>query len=193
MTNPVDRQKPPVLTNPVDRQKPSDLFWPILSRYKDHLTCPDQSFGQTKTTWPVLTNPVDRQKPPDLFWPILWTDKNHLTYSDQSCGQTKTTWPVLTNPMDRQKPSDLFWPILWALAAAWRSFWGLKSLSTKMTVSAAVRFNPWPPVNDKDKQVQYNTNLSVPLSKLHVCLLFRTCINKIFKICAQKLFFTHVQ
>ena len=168
-----------LLIDPEEKQKSPELFRLILWKDKNHLTCYNQFCGETI--------------PPDLSWPILWRDKNHLTCYDQSCGQTKTTWPVLTNPMDRQKPSDLFWPILWALAAAWRSFWGLKSLSTKMTVSAAVRFNPWPPVNDKGKQVQYNTNLSVPLSKLHVCLLFRTCINKIFKICAQKLFFTHVQ
>lgn len=44
--------------------------------------------------------------------------------------------------------SHLFWPIRWALAAACKSFWGLKSLSTKITVSAAVKFMPTPPENN---------------------------------------------
>lgn len=39
----------------------------------------------------------------------------------------------------------LFWPMRWLRAAACKSFWGLKSLSIKMTVSAAVRFIPTPP------------------------------------------------
>lgn len=41
--------------------------------------------------------------------------------------------------------NHLLWPIRWQRAAACRSFWGLKSLSMKMTVSAAVRFRPTPP------------------------------------------------
>lgn len=43
-----------------------------------------------------------------------------------------------------------FWPILWALAAACTSFCGLKSLSTKITVSAAVRLIPTPPWKIKE-------------------------------------------
>ena len=39
----------------------------------------------------------------------------------------------------------LVWPMRWQRAAACKSFWGLKSLSMKMTVSAAVRFIPTPP------------------------------------------------
>lgn len=39
----------------------------------------------------------------------------------------------------------LSWPMRWLRAAACKSFWGLKSLSIKMTVSAAVRFIPTPP------------------------------------------------
>lgn len=49
--------------------------------------------------------------------------------------------------------SHLFWPIRWALAAACKSFCGLKSLSTKITVSAAVRFMPTPPVNHTQDSV----------------------------------------
>ncbi len=43
------------------------------------------------------------------------------------------------------RSSYLVCPILCARAAACRSFWGLKSLSTKITVSADTRFKPCPP------------------------------------------------
>lgn len=38
-----------------------------------------------------------------------------------------------------------FWPRRWQRSSAWRSIWGLKSTSCKMTVSARVKFKPCPP------------------------------------------------
>lgn len=46
----------------------------------------------------------------------------------------------------------LVWPIRWARAAACRSFCGLKSLSTNMTVSADIKFKPWPPTERKKEE-----------------------------------------
>lgn len=43
-------------------------------------------------------------------------------------------------------PAHLVCPMRWALAAACRSFCGLKSLSTNSTVSAPTRLSPTPPV-----------------------------------------------
>ena len=65
------------------------------------------------------------------------------------------------NPWQTLTP-HLFWPIRWQRAAACRSFWGLKSLSMKITVSAAVRFKPTPPAKtehqvwEQRKLVTYN-------------------------------------
>lgn len=81
--------------------------------------------------------------------------------------------------------NHLLWPIRWQRAAACRSFWGLKSLSMKMTVSAAVRFRPTPPAKQRSVCVWATACFC------HALLVDLTW--KIAQLHTQKLLFFHVQ
>lgn len=87
-------------------------------------------------------------------WVLLYTVKLTYMQKNMTCPFLKILWFSKVDQSEVLQHSllgiffhthHLFWPIRWQRAAACKSFWGLKSLSIKMTVSAAVRFMPTPP------------------------------------------------
>lgn len=53
----------------------------------------------------------------------------------------------------------MVWPIRWQRDAAWTSFWGLKSESMKITVSADIKFKPIPPALVDNKKQKLSEEL----------------------------------
>ena len=69
-----------------------------------------------------------------------WQRKEELSKSRSSCSMS-----LHYCSCSAHCPAHLVCPMRWALAAACRSFCGLKSLATNSTVSAPTRLSPTPP------------------------------------------------
>lgn len=109
---------------------------------------------------PLIGSPSCQVSPMPLHTPSpfstpQWREVRYLLENTRQWPSSKWTdfirkgvkgWFTTTvTPFTACLSSYLVCPIRCALAAACKSFWGLKSLSTNITVSADIRFKPWPP------------------------------------------------
>lgn len=76
--------------------------------------------------------------------------RSRISQSRRRQGRAAGTHPMIFSSsvprmMSRYTLTTFFWPSRCARSMAWRSFMGFQSCSTKMTVSAPVKFSPRPP------------------------------------------------